>query len=364
MGSLLRWILATPLMVLTTVVVAVGILGTSLSVLLADAETPKRWLTTSGVYEQGVDIAFDATLANQRRAYEESPDEGVEADRPTFDEALKDQILSLEEARQTLHEVVTPEYLQQQVEAAIDALYAYLRGETETPEIVVDVVPLRDRGRAALGTFLKSRVAALPTCAPGIILSVEQIQIFEKDACLPLGTDLALVDTVIDQEIQNLPLFTQDTIALSDLGDEAGTGQAPPLELNRFFGLLRAVPYLFALLLLLLVSLLMVLVPHRRGKGVAIGILIGFPAAAVGALVLRARSLGETHLNELLAEQIDVAIPGVVALLSRTLTVALQDMTQIVLSVSGVLVAVAIAAIILGFSRHHKASPRDSVGPV
>lgn len=336
-GNGVRWLIAFPLTLIVTALVAAAILITTASLLLSDADNPKFWIASSGIYTEGVDVAFDVALERQRDAHEATAGE-MPGEQPSFDEVLAMQPIPPEDARRALKDVVTPVYVQEQVEGVIDAFYAFARRETPEPNVRIDVAPIRERGRDALGSIFKARVSGLPECTADQAANVEEMDIFSEDACLPPGIEREQVNAMIDAELDKLPLIEQDILTLDDIPDVDREAFA---RVPFLFGLMRAAPAILALVLLVLTLLLLLLVPHRRSKGLVVGLVYGLPGITAFGLAVSLRQNGPRIFQEYGYERAAEISSEAAAVASRAAMAMLED-------ISGTLAIVAGATILLG----------------
>lgn len=92
---------------------------------------------------------------------------------PTIEKMINDQLnlpaeMDTRELESIIKEILTPQYMRDQVSAFFNELFDYLQGKTDTFAPTIDIVPLK----TALETdqqdvFLTALVAVLPICEPG-----------------------------------------------------------------------------------------------------------------------------------------------------------------------------------------------------
>ena len=342
-----RWLFALPLLLVTTLIVTAGIAVSTVSFLLSDADTLKFWIAKSGVYTEGLDVAFDITIARQREAYDRSEAE-MQGERPPFDEVLAQSPLPPEEAKRAAKEVLTPVYLQEQTEGVIDAFYAYARREADTFDVAIDVGRLQEPARGAMTTIFTARVASLPLCGDTSAVPLGEAALFSEEACLPPGTDLDAVNQAISAEIEKLTVLERDTITLQDFPVEHTEvlSRVPFL-----FGFLRAAPAIIALLLLLLTLLLLLLVPHRKSRGAVVGFAYGLPAALAFGLSVSLRKNAPELFQQFVYTEISDSSSQLAALATRLASAAAEDVSRMLALVSGATILFAIFAVLVALRR-------------
>lgn len=185
------------LSLLMTLGVALLVLSVIFTQLLAQPTAIKANLEEAGVHQSLVD-----TIAGHV---------GEQADEvPAFDQAEFEEL-----ARESLSASV----VQTEVETAIDAMYAWLEGETDTPEFVLDFSEAREAFAHNTGQHMQQQLEALPTCT-----SVTQFPAngsIEDLTCLPPGYDTeAEVDQYVDNALASDDFFADATVRSDELLSE------------------------------------------------------------------------------------------------------------------------------------------------
>lgn len=126
-----------------------------------------------------------------------------------------------------------PQFLQQHTEHSVDALYAWLRGETDNLAVSVPVPERRDIFVAELTKILQPRVAALPVCTPGMQSTV--LCRSANDSVESLSARLA------SSAATNSTLFEQPLELSLNTTTSPATSAAPTLPVSNLPGTFQAV---------------------------------------------------------------------------------------------------------------------------
>jgi len=168
--KVIRWAIAFPLMILLFIIVTVGVTLATFAKVTTDRSSLKQWLDEGNVYEQVVDLVFNEVI--KQAEAEDSPDQ-----MPVSEGELKDIVKG----------VLTEEWLQEQTEGAIDASYAWLNGETESPQINISLDDKQDEIIEAMSSVLKQKITDLPECTSD--QSSGEFNPFEAE-CKPPGFEM------------------------------------------------------------------------------------------------------------------------------------------------------------------------------
>ena len=140
-------------------------------------------------------------------------------------------------------DIITPEYLQEQVESAVKGAIDYLKGDTEEPVVVVDLGPPLDNVKPALFRYMDRRLDEIPEVSvdPPTILQLEADlrEMFEtlEQGKIPTSVPKiddpeALVNSYIDstlEELTEVPVQTKEEFEqeLEKVWDDLAKGQIP-----------------------------------------------------------------------------------------------------------------------------------------
>ena len=158
------------------------ILGAGLALLafttqFTDRETVKSWPVRAETYENLVDT-FPELIAEQ------TSEEGEETLQDMLDQSGLDQ----EALFDSINEILPPEFLQAQIENAIDAIYDYLENETDKLEFVIALSERSDDLVRVLKDQLITQINAYPACTQQQIAELvgEDFDPFRAN-CIPPG---------------------------------------------------------------------------------------------------------------------------------------------------------------------------------
>lgn len=151
-----------------------------LSATVRNRETVKDWFASSGFYDQIVNVALEKINFHQN-------DSG------------SDQIpLDNQQIKDTAKDVLTPAFLQKNVEAFLDGVYNWLDGSSSTVNFDLDLSGIKQSLADNLGDYLKTRVDGLPICAAG--QGSQEFNGF-TDACRPANASSAEVANKLTDNI-------------------------------------------------------------------------------------------------------------------------------------------------------------------
>ncbi len=136
----------------------------------------KQVLSDSGVYNSAVNSLLD-------QAKQETSNNGsLDLTNPTIKSAA--------------NATITPQYLQQNTDSAIDAVYAWLNGKTPQPQFSIDVSSLKDKFAAAASQAAEQRATTLPACTDAASASAA-VNDPVAATCLPPGVTPAAVGSEV-----------------------------------------------------------------------------------------------------------------------------------------------------------------------
>lgn len=158
---------------------AVFFVPTSLVLQRDDAIT--SWLEQGQVYER-----FPTVVAEQLTAKPAQPgqDEGVGVET--------------EELEKVVREAFPPEVLSEYGQRVADGIYAWLRGESDKPEFLIDLEERRPQIESSIGNLIIEKLANAPVCGPQVDLTEYDPL---NDGCLPKGQS---AENVANQTVAKL----------------------------------------------------------------------------------------------------------------------------------------------------------------
>jgi hypothetical protein len=283
----------------------------------------KDSLKTSGIYEKAVDSIIDQAKKDQGNQASDVP-----IDDPEVQAAIKNAL--------------PPEFLERTSEQAIDGIFGWLQGKTETPQFAIDLNEAKQRLANSVADTAYNRASTLPVCTTEQLqqLNPSDIDVFSLP-CLPPNINLqAERDKLVDQITSGGEFLEDTTISADDLPKENGeTAFDRASMVPTVYQWLVRTPWILGGLALLFGAGLVWLHDERR-RGIW---LVGRATLATGAVLLISALIvnyltGQINLKD--GEPIQTALVD----LARNLS----DLTNAVLIKFGVVYVVVGSAIMLG----------------
>lgn len=121
--------------------------------------------------------------------------------------------------QQAANQAITPQYVQQQGNAAIDNIYQWLNGQIAQPNFNIDLNAQNDQFAKDAASSLQQQLAGLPTCK-----SLSQIQSFTviRAVCLPPGVSVQAVAAQVQSDLSNSNFLSEANISSANLKDQNG----------------------------------------------------------------------------------------------------------------------------------------------
>lgn len=208
----LRRIAATPFVPLLFIMLLVGGVLTAVTVPVTDEATVKGWVEETGIYENATDVAVDTVFQHTNQTLEDGNDTRSATD-------VLAVATTEEELKEIASRVFPPSWIRRQVEGAVDAVYAFLKDETDTVEITVNVSSRHDEAQEELTVLFQEQFSELPPCENGNTTldagTLEEFNLFEAE-CRPPGVPLSVVNTTIANASASIPLPESQTITSED----------------------------------------------------------------------------------------------------------------------------------------------------
>lgn len=139
--------------------------------------------------------------------------------------------------KKAFSEALPVQRVQQITEEAIDGTYAWLRGDTQTPDFIIDLSQEEQMFIEAIADGAVERVNGLPDCSIAQLQALNEINPFTVDCKPPVSTEEVRRQVSSDLEQQNL---IEDTVI---------TGEEALTEIKRYdsVGLVQGLPTIFQL---------------------------------------------------------------------------------------------------------------------
>jgi hypothetical protein len=244
-----RWLLSIIFGVLLCAIVFVTPLVLSMTTLISNRETLKRWVDRSGIYEEADTLVMDFL----RQQAEKSIEGEISPSENPFSE---------HDIEKTVKEVLTPEFSRKVVEATVDGAYDYLEGKSGKIEIMMEK-------KEAENAFLKvlfvvsglefdstDQIRDLPVCTDKQEENLDKGFENIEDACLPQELDL-------DSIFENTFPASADGSDSFDIaqGSISTTEIEQHFPARTVFQAIKLAPYFIISFVVLLSILVVVLVP-------------------------------------------------------------------------------------------------------
>lgn len=242
-----------------------------MSLTLGSSLFVKNALTQSGVYNSFSDLVVDA-LEQSSDPDSESPDQASES----FNQLV----------RQSIADSLPPELIQANIEGIIDATYAWLAGDTDRPEIRVD---LRDATVALQNNLSANALAmleSLPPCPDNVANQGNELDV-RLSTCIPAGADIVAVSqTFSEQLVTDIGIESENAVFVTDDLPTDSNGlrfYERASHLPDLYDVIKIMPWLSGIAIILFGSLVYLL--HTK-KQAAIKSIVWSLAAASIVLVI------------------------------------------------------------------------------
>jgi hypothetical protein len=240
-------------------------------------EPIKKALERSGIYQTVVENALTQTQEEQGAAAIGS----IPLDRPEIQNVIKT--------------AASPELLQAKTENALDAVYAWLRGETPELAFSLELGDVRANLANGIEQYAVQYASSLPACAPGA--SVDPNNLFNA-TCLPEGADPAQLAAQAKNNFLQSEALKETTLDANTIKTDDGRTLAQSI---------RAMPNVyrsatwgvsgFGLLALLLTGATILLSSSWR-SGLKKVLIVFIAVGALGMIVSQLSSIGMDRVAE------------------------------------------------------------------
>ncbi len=150
------------------------------------------------------------------------------------------------------NQAVTPQYVQQQAEGAIDNLYQWLNGDIAQPNFKIDLNAQKNDFAQRAASSVQQQLTSLPRCT-----SAAQIQSFNvlNATCLPPGTTAASAASQVQSALSNSDFLSQANISTANITNK-DTGKSvfdqPKVQnIPKKYQLAKKTPFVLAILTIL-----------------------------------------------------------------------------------------------------------------
>ena len=150
------------------------------------------------------------------------------------------------------NQAVTPRYVQQQAESAIDNIYQWLNGDIPRPDFNINLNGQKDQFAKNAAASLQQQLASLPTCQ-----TLAEIQSFSvlNATCLPPGVTAQDIASQVQTDLSNSDFLSQANISATNItGQNSGKSifdNRQVKNLPRKYRLVKKTPWILALVTIL-----------------------------------------------------------------------------------------------------------------
>lgn len=164
---------------------------------IRNPETPKAWLNEADIYSRASDAGVAYLLGKISGQ----------------DDLLKN-IASTDDIYAAAGDIFPEEWIRETFEKNIDGLYGFLRDETKTLALNIDLAGRQEAARKALGEIFKKKLATLPVCGlDNKSINPESFDLFSAD-CRPAAVPLTEAEALIDKGVASLAPIPEGQIEI------------------------------------------------------------------------------------------------------------------------------------------------------
>ncbi|HYH36054.1 MAG TPA: hypothetical protein VD706_00975 [Candidatus Saccharimonadales bacterium] len=191
--------------------------------------------------------------------------------------------------REAAHSAFPPQLIEQSVNKFIDSNYAWLEGKTATPEFRIDLSSQKQTFAQKVGDYVKMYTAGLPVCASAEA-AVQQAEDPLAATCRPPALTPEAAGAQVTQRLSTTGDFLSNPIVTANsINPEANPQNEPYYQkfshLPKLYRVGQLLPYVFAVLSLLLALAIIFISPERRRGVRRVGIVLLI--AGIGLVVLK-----------------------------------------------------------------------------
>ena len=271
--KVIRWLLVLFLSFFLWLIIFVGIPVGALTHLVSTPERVKLFIEESEIYDNMGDILSEVVplmfLSTGGDAVSTVQGESQDGDS---------------EIAVLIEEILTPEFLRTNIEKSVDSLYGWLRGETEYPEIEINLAEDKEKITQIMVLSLSGTIKALPACT-GDTVSLETVDPFTME-CIPTGFNVESFEEELEEGLlEELKVGGQADEVLNQF-----IFKTKPEDFNSeltqtarsIFSLVTFAPILILSAITFLLLLIVLLIPNAKSRFVFPGVLLilaSFPAS-------------------------------------------------------------------------------------
>jgi hypothetical protein len=332
---------------------------------LTQRDTVKHWVDDAGLYDNAVDglLILASEEANNSNDEPDNPvdktdDSGSDEEESVpIEVALGQDILSAEQVEKVLHDVISPEFLQQQFEGLLDGGYNWLEGKSSEPIFEFDLSSRTDVLINSLTEEVMAQSLQLPACSPSQI--TQNFDPFNA-VCLPPGVNADVIASTFklqlgDEGNEGIPTedlnFTNEDI---DFNQE-DLDKIPPV-----YALAQQLPSLFGIVIfVLMASVLLTSKTIMRGirKNGVVLLVVGLVSWIGWYILSRFIKSFDVPADDIPQELVDKILRPIIDTFSGAI-VSTGSRISVVVTISGVLLWL---TYFLWHRAHPQVEPDDSL---
>lgn len=246
------------LLVLLGIVLFGSLLGVALStsakMTIYNPDKVEQWISQSKLYDH-----FVSTAAERGQAAVGSTSEN---DNVT---SLSDT--AVQDAAKT---AFSKQLVEQSINSVIESNYAWLRGETDTPEFKIDLTGAKQSFAQEVGAYVTTSLSSLPVCTNAQLAQMQNVDPLSM-TCRPSNVDPKTAGQQVTQQIIDSDELLSNTVLTAQTINPDPASQSDPYyekfsQLPKAYQFSEKLPYIFAGLVLLS-TLVFILLSNPRRNG-------------------------------------------------------------------------------------------------
>jgi len=273
-------------------------------------------------------------------------------------------VITTQEQDQLIRKIIPPQWLQEQVESALNSAIPWLRSETDQLDVAIDLKPAKQRASPVVLQFIRKKLSSLPECPPGQEPDLSRVAYGEFPDCLPGKPGSSERIVLVDQVIPLVTPYINRNIALApdklDLVEEAAEEDNRTREefLERFdaartitdWTINKTGLFLAYLALAVLLSLIALLnIGHLRALLRWVGGTMLFTALPLLAIGLYAHIAGPGLVENNMAEGVDNVPASIIKLASDLSGSAIKEISWTFVLPAIVITGIGLVLFVLSF---------------
>lgn len=244
------------LLVLLGIVLFGSLLGVALStsakMTIYNPDKVEQWISQSKLYDH-----FVSTAAERGQAAVGSTSEN---DNVT---SLSDT--AVQDAAKT---AFSKQLVEQSINSVIESNYAWLRGETDTPEFKIDLTGAKQSFAQEVGAYVTTSLSSLPVCTNAQLAQMQNVDPLSM-TCRPSNVDPKTAGQQVTQQIIDSDELLSNTVLTAQTINPDPASQSDPYyekfsQLPKAYQFSEKLPYIFAGLTVLSALVFILLFSSRR----------------------------------------------------------------------------------------------------